>query len=97
MSKIYNYKLLKEPIIWLTALVVLFFIYPVTPGDFSLCIYKFLGWGNCWGCGIGKSMSCAMHGELTESLEYHKLGIFILPMMISRVANTIYNGLKPRR
>jgi hypothetical protein len=95
MTKKINYKFLKEPIIWVVAIIALFFAYPVSPGDFSFCVYKFLGWENCWGCGVGKSMSCAMHGELTESLENHKLGIFILPLMISRIAITTFNGLKP--
>jgi hypothetical protein len=97
MNNKLNHRVLKEPLIWFLALVVLYFIYPVSPGDFSICIYKYLGWENCWGCGIGKSLSCAMHGELTESFEYHTLGIFILPLMMSRIAITTFNRLKPHR
>lgn len=84
----------KEPIIWLLALIVLYFIYPVSSGDFSFCIFHLMGWENCWGCGIGKSMSCVMHGEIKESFNYHYLGIFTFPLLASRVAILTYKGLK---
>jgi len=84
----------KEPIIWTAALVILYGIYPVSPNDFSLCIFNYLGWENCWGCGIGKSMSCAMHGEIEESLNYHYMGIFALPILAGRIVHLTRYNLK---
>ncbi len=86
----------KEPILWSAALVILYTIYPVSPQDFSFCLLSMLGWENCWGCGIGKSMSCAMHGQIQESLNYHFMGIFALPLLASRIALLTYKNLRPK-
>lgn len=84
----------KEPLVWSAALVILYSIYPVTPQDFSLCLFHLMGWENCWGCGIGKSMSCAMHGQIQESLDYHIMGVFTLPLIASRIVLLTFKQLK---
>ncbi|PID93694.1 MAG: hypothetical protein CSA94_02440, partial [Bacteroidetes bacterium] len=48
----------RELCIWITALLLLYTADP--NADFTLCIPSNLGFKNCWGCGIGHSITALM-------------------------------------
>lgn len=69
----------RELFIWLTALVMLYTA--DLHSDFTLCIPSHLGFENCPGCGLGHSITAAMHGNWALSLHYHILGIGALVVL----------------
>jgi hypothetical protein len=58
---------------------------PSANAHYSLCIFKFMGFGLCPGCGIGHSISYLLHGDLSSSFHAHPLGIFALPVIVYRM------------
>jgi hypothetical protein len=58
---------------WSVALALLYFM--DTSSKVSLCIFKFIGFDGCWGCGIGHSIHHTLHFRFAEALNDHILGI----------------------
>jgi hypothetical protein len=74
-----------EAWIWLFGL---FFLACVTPsGDphYSFCLFKNLGISFCPGCGLGRSISLLLHGQVLQSIHAHPLGIIALPILMHRI------------
>ena len=63
----------KEQLLWLAALLLLFFMNPARNGV-SLCFFKLLGFSGCPGCGLGHSIHYLLHLQFRASFEAHKLG-----------------------
>ncbi len=74
-----------EGVIWLAALLYLALMDPSAPPGFSLCLVSHLG-VPCPGCGIGRSISFALHGDFAASWAAHPLGIFALAVLLQRLA-----------
>ncbi|MCX7876410.1 MAG: DUF2752 domain-containing protein [Melioribacteraceae bacterium] len=74
-----------EALMWLVALLFLFFINPYETQHFTLCPYKNIGIDFCPGCGIGKSISFLFHFDLVNSIKNHPLGIFGLFVITYRI------------
>ena len=53
--------------------------------DFSFCPLANLGITWCPGCGIGRSISLLLHGQLQESLSMHWFGIPALLILLYRI------------
>lgn len=75
-----------EALCWFTALVILAFADP-TNGHVSLCPFKNAGIDFCPGCGLGRSISLFLHGEVSHSLRMHPLGIFAVIILSFRTIN----------
>lgn len=73
-----------EFIFWVTALVLLATANP-HEHHFSLCPLANLGITWCPGCGLGRSISALFHGQLSESLSFHWLGLPALLLMVYRM------------
>ena len=73
-----------EAFIWLLALVLLAFM-PVDAAGTSLCMFHQLGIESCPGCGLGHSISAALHGDLVLSIDGHPLGIIAVVLLIFRI------------
>ena len=71
---------------WVAALTLLYFANPYAH-HFSLCPLDNLGVTWCPGCGLGRSISLLMHGELQESIRMHWLGIPALFIIVHRIFN----------
>lgn len=69
----------RELFIWIAALVMLYTADLHT--DFTLCIPSHLGFENCPGCGLGHSITSAMHGNFALSWEYHYFGMAALAIL----------------
>jgi len=64
-----------EPFIWIGAFIFLAIHNPYTQTDFTFCPFKNLGFNYCPGCGLGRSVSFLLHGDLIRSFRTHVLGI----------------------
>ncbi|MES2873109.1 MAG: DUF2752 domain-containing protein [Bacteroidota bacterium] len=78
-----------ELIIWTAAILVLSFSYPKTINHFSLCPISGLGFSWCPGCGLGRSISYFLHGDLRLSFEYHWFGIPATGILIFRIVQLL--------
>ena len=75
-----------EAWVWTCALVWLAFSDPSVGVHFSLCPLRALGIDICPGCGLGRAVSYALHGQLAESFRCHLLGVPAIVVLGSRVA-----------
>ena len=72
-----------EALIWILALIYLFFVN--TELHYSFCLFKNLGIDFCPGCGLGRSIHYLMHFELMKSINTHPLGIFAFVILLHRI------------
>ncbi|MEE9449256.1 MAG: DUF2752 domain-containing protein [Ignavibacteriaceae bacterium] len=78
-----------EALIWIAALIFLALIEPAESTHFTICPFSVMGFDFCPGCGLGRSVSYVLHGEITNSLSLHPLGIFALIVLTTRVISLI--------
>jgi hypothetical protein len=78
-----------EAAIWTAGLLGLALMGPSLEGHFTICIPSLLGFDGCWGCGLGRSVSHALHGDLAGSWTSHPLGIFALTVIVIRIASLV--------
>ncbi len=78
-----------EGTIWLSAIIYLSLISTNTEDHFTFCPLANLGFENCPGCGLGKSVSLIIHGNIFQSFDYHYLGIPALLIIIFRLYQII--------
>jgi len=78
-----------EALIWMAALLFLALIEPAESTHYTLCPFSVVGIDFCPGCGLGRSVSYVLHGEITNSLSVHPLGIFALIVLTTRVISLI--------
>jgi hypothetical protein len=74
-----------ELIFWVSALVALAIADPATPGHYSLCPLKAMGFTWCPGCGLGHSISWLLHGSISNSWQAHWLGIPATCIILYRI------------
>lgn len=83
------------PVIWITALLLLFFMDPASQGT-SFCLFKFIGFSYCPGCGIGHSIHYALHLNMARSFDEHVLGIpATLAILYTIVVKLFFKRTKP--
>lgn len=85
-----------EAIAWTVALVYLAIHNPYTQSEFTICPLRNLGFHYCPGCGIGRSISFLLHGDLIRSLQTHLLGIPATIILFFRTLSLLNNSLKER-
>ncbi len=85
-----------EAYIWIIGLV---FLAVINPGksDWTVCPLGNLGFEHCPGCGLGRSVSFLLKGDLSSSWEMHPLGGAALFILIARsiyllITNTTFNN-----
>ena len=82
-----------ELIFWIITLMYLAIISPVD-AHFSFCLFKHLGINWCPGCGIGRSISYLLHGDIIKSFQTHILGTFALLVIVYRILQLILKSNK---
>lgn len=80
-----------ELFFWIIALIYLAAINP-TEEHFPFCVLKQMGSSWCPGCGIGRSISFLLHGNIIKSFETHILGTFALVVIVYRIIRLILNN-----
>lgn len=78
-----------ELIVWAGSILILSCSYPETVNHFTLCPIENLGVSWCPGCGLGRSISYFIHGELILSLEQHWFGIPAFCILIFRIVQLL--------
>jgi len=63
-----------EQIVWVSALVLLFFMDAGSTAT-SFCVFKAVGLNSCAGCGLGHAIHHALHFNFIESINEHIIGI----------------------
>ncbi|WP_073096811.1 DUF2752 domain-containing protein [Cyclobacterium lianum] len=81
---------LVEGIIWVLALLGIYFFGSSGEHHFSLCPLDMLGLPWCPGCGLGRSMHHLMMGQFQLSWELHPLGSFALLVIVWRIVTLIH-------
>ncbi|HCN84526.1 MAG TPA: DUF2752 domain-containing protein [Sphingobacteriaceae bacterium] len=79
-----------ELICWLTALLLLA-VSDIQGHHFTFCPLANMGITWCSGCGLGRSISSLLHGNVANSLHIHWLGIPALAILIYRIVSLIKN------
>lgn len=77
-----------ELIIWTTALILLALDEPQkshVQNHFTFCPLANLGVSWCPGCGLGRSITNLLHGNIKESIEQHWFGIPALLILLYRI------------
>lgn len=88
---------MKELIFWVLALMALAIAAPEEYGHahhFTLCPLANLGIDSCPGCGVGRSITQLLHGNLTESWKHHWFGIPALLIIVFRIVGLIKLNIK---
>lgn len=67
---------------WSSAIIGLYFMNSSGP---SLCIFDWVGFGWCPGCGIGHAMHAALHLDFKTSFAEHPFGIPALLIIANRI------------
>lgn len=78
-----------ELLIWSGAIVVLAVSYPKTANHFTFCPLDNLGFDWCPGCGLGRSVSYFLHGEILRSIEHHWFGIPAFFILVHRIVQLL--------
>ena len=76
-----------ELIVWSGAIFILAISYPNISSHFTICPIENLGFSWCPGCGLGRSVSYLMHGDITSSLKQHWFGIPAFGILIYRIVH----------
>ncbi|WP_126245991.1 DUF2752 domain-containing protein [Chitinophaga rhizosphaerae] len=73
-----------ELVAWTAGLVLLACMDPHADLP-SLCVWRWIGFGECPGCGLGHSISHIFHAQWQESWNAHKLGAPVLAALLWRI------------
>ncbi|MGQ9797983.1 MAG: DUF2752 domain-containing protein [Ignavibacterium sp.] len=58
--------------------------------QFTICPLSNLGFEHCPGCGLGKSISMILHGNIFDSFDFHLLGIpALIIILLFRISQLI--------
>jgi len=77
-----------ELLIWLGALVLLYFL-DVEQEHFSLCVINALGFSWCPGCGIGHSIHYALQLDFSNAWREHYFGIPATGIILFRTGQLV--------
>jgi hypothetical protein len=79
-----------ECLIWCLALAALYWGIDPTKPQSSLCLFHWMGFRACPGCGLGHSIHAALHGNWAKSWEYHWFGLPALGIIIFRIVTLVH-------
>jgi hypothetical protein len=83
-----------EPLAWFVALLVLGISTPHSSADFTFCPLSNIGITGCPGCGLGRSISYALHGQFGASVQAHWLGIPALVILCVRIGSLVRTTIR---
>ena len=86
-----------ELIGWAGGLAVLAIINPHSHGYPDVCLFKRISIPFCPGCGLGRSISCFLHGDPMRSLQVHPLGILATLILAARAITLLNQSIRQFR
>jgi hypothetical protein len=78
-----------EPFLWLAALAALALMDPSSGNGISICPLHNLGITWCPGCGLGRSVSLFLRGDIPGSFRAHILGMPAAAILVCRAASML--------
>ncbi|MFT3979395.1 MAG: DUF2752 domain-containing protein [Ferruginibacter sp.] len=81
--------------VWTTGLLLLAMMNPAGDHHFSLCLFRWMGWSFCPGCGLGHSISWLFRGEIAASVRAHPLGLLAVAVLLHRIYVLIQKNKTP--
>lgn len=75
---------------WLGLLLA--FFSPPRGAGISLCWFQDATGLPCPGCGLTRSLSCALRGMFLESWYYHPMGLFIFALFVFTAVQSLFPG-----
>jgi len=85
---IYNrivFRLPVEAIVWIAGLLILALYNPHHQEHMSMCVFNNVGFKYCPGCGLGRSISYFLHGDIMMSFTTHPIGIAAVAILGYRI------------
>ena len=83
-----------EAIVWTVGLMILAMYNPHHESHMSMCVLSNLGFKYCPGCGLGRSISYFLHGDIMLSLTTHPIGITAVTILGYRIYRSSIDYLK---
>lgn len=80
---------LVEAIIWCAGLVGVALPDPAQPSVIDLCVFKWIGFASCPGCGLGHAMGYLARGEWALALETHWLSPVVMIVLLARISSAL--------
>ncbi|MEO6721091.1 MAG: DUF2752 domain-containing protein [Ferruginibacter sp.] len=79
-----------ELLCWSAALILLFLM-PVNIGEQSLCVFRFIGFNSCPGCGLGHAIHSVLHLQFGQSFHEHIFGIPAVLIILNRIKHLSFS------
>ena len=73
-----------EIIFWISGMVLIFFM-NTESNQATLCVFRFIGFNHCPGCGIGHSIHHALHFQFWQSYQSHWMGLPSVVIIFFRI------------
>jgi hypothetical protein len=83
-----------EAIVWSAGLLILALYNPHHQEHMSLCLFNNLGFRYCPGCGLGRSVSYFLHGDVVMSFSAHPAGIPAVIILLFRIYKSSKDYIK---
>ena len=93
MKRLFRY-VTSEAVLWSIGLLALYFM---GRGEVSVCMFRWLGFERCWGCGLGHAVHDALHLDLASSFAHHPMGLLVLVVLLMRIFNLVRQTTKTKR
>lgn len=74
-----------EALVWITGLLILAVYNPHYQEHMSMCVFNNVGFSYCPGCGLGRSISYFLHGDILMSFSAHPIGIAAVGILGYRI------------
>ena len=83
-----------EALVWSAGLLILVLYNPHHGEHMSMCIFNNVGFNYCPGCGLGRSVSYFLHGDVTMSFSAHPAGIPAVIILLFRIYKSTKDYIK---
>ncbi|MBT8401555.1 MAG: DUF2752 domain-containing protein [Rhodothermia bacterium] len=81
-----------EWVFWSAAVLLLAATDPHRPPLVDLCMWKYVGYASCPGCGLGHALAYLLNGDFLSAIDAHPLSPFAAGVILLRIKT-----LWPRR
>ena len=83
-----------EALVWSAGLLILALYNPHHQEHMSMCVFNNIGFKYCPGCGLGRSVSYFLHGDIVMSFSAHPAGIPAGIILLFRIYNSSKDYIK---
>ncbi|MFY7900869.1 MAG: DUF2752 domain-containing protein [Chitinophagaceae bacterium] len=92
IQSIFKYLLKHIELLFFSAAIITLYCMDVATTSTSFCVFKWIGFNSCFGCGIGHSIHYALHFQFLKSFQAHPLGIFAICIILCRIFTLVFKN-----